>query len=216
MTSIEYVPELYKKYVGPSANTIFDIGSRDGNDANHLSNELDAKNVYIFECHPTCFYRIKEKYPNFKNIKIAVSNYTGSSSFNAVMTDDIELGVSSLKDRNDDWYTSRNVEKVTVQVDTIFNLINKHKIQIPIDLVKIDVEGCSYEVLEGFSSYIKEVKMFHIEVEEFQIWENQKVAEDVSQLMEKNDFVLVDNRYFGERVSDQLWVNKRFILSDSF
>ena len=215
MPDINYLPGLYKQYVSKTADVVFDIGSRDGDDANFMAESLKASNVYIFECHPTCFYRIKNKYPQYNNIKSAVSNFTGESTFNSVMTDDIEMGVSSLKDRNDNWYEVRNVQKITVQVDTMKNLIESNNIKRPIDLVKIDVEGCSYEVLEGFEEYLEDVKMFHIEVEEQQIWEEQKLVSDVSSLLEGAGFVLVDHRYYGPGVADTVWVNRRYMKSDS-
>jgi FkbM family methyltransferase len=207
---INYLPSLYKEYIDSPSPTVFDIGSRDGDDAHFMAESLGASNVYIFECHPTCFYRIKNKYPQYNNIKIAVSNFTGESTFNSVMTNDIELGVSSLKDRYDDWYKVRDVNKITVNVDTMKNLIDKHNIELPIDLVKIDVEGCSYEVLEGFGEYLQQVKMIHVEVEEYQIWEEQKLASDVSTILTDNGFKMVDHRYYGHQVADDVWVNLRY------
>lgn len=211
MPSIDYVPEFYRKHFGTHANTIFDIGSRDGHDAKFMSDELNAKSVYIFECHPECFYRISKEYPQFNNINIAVSNFVGKSSFNAVYTNDIEMGVSSLKDRLDDWYVVRNAAKVEVNVSTMKNLIEQYNIPTPIDMVKIDVEGCSYEVLEGFGEYLKDVKMFHMEVEEVAIWEGQKLVEDVIKIMSDNDFILIDNRYYGTNVADHIWINKKYL-----
>lgn len=215
MPSIDYVPDFYRKYFGDTAAIVFDIGSRDGDDAYYMSKELNATDVYIFECHPECFYRIQKKYPDFHNIEVAVSNFVGKSTFNAVLTNDIEMGVSSMKDRLDDWYIVRNTSKVTVNVSTIKDLIEEHSIVTPIDMVKIDVEGCSYEVLEGFGEYIKDVKMFHMEVEEVAIWEGQKLVEDIIGIMSDNGFKLVDNRYYGTNVADQIWINKRFLTDDS-
>jgi FkbM family methyltransferase len=214
MPSIDYVPDFYRKYFGDTANTVFDIGSRDGDDAKLLSDQLKVKNTYIFECHPECFKRIDEKYPEFNNIRIAVSNFTGQSIFNAVYTNDIEMGVSSMKDRNDDWYDVRNADRITVNVDTIKNLIDFYKIPRPIDLVKIDVEGCTFEVLEGFEQYLDEVKMFHMEVEEVAIWQGQHLFDEIISLMINHDFVLVDNRYYGPHSADHVWINKRF-MNDS-
>lgn len=215
MPSVDYVPDFYRKYFGETASIVFDIGSRDGDDANFLCEELNATDVYIFECHPECFARIQSKYPSFHNINIAISNFIGQSSFNAVYTNDIEMGVSSMKDRIDNWYDIRNASRITVDVSTMENLIEQYSIQTPIDMVKLDVEGCSYEVLEGFGEYIKDVKMFHMEVEEVSIWEGQKLVDDVIKLMSDNNFRLVDNRYYGENVADHIWVNNRFIEDDS-
>ena len=52
-----------------------------------------------------------------------------------------------------------------------------------IDLVKIDVEGATYEVLESFGSDINKLKFIHLEAEYVQFWQNQKLYSDVSNLL---------------------------------
>jgi FkbM family methyltransferase len=209
MTSIKYLPELYRKYFSEKASVIFDIGSRDGDDAAFLSKSLNTDKVYIFECHPECFKNINNKYPHFNNINVAISNFCGRSNFNALYTNLGEMGISSLRNRNDDYYTSRDTRTVEVEVSTIKNMIEKYNIDCEIDLCKVDVEGCTYEVLEGFEEKIDMVKMFHLEVEEIEIWNGQKVADDIVDFMKNKNFDLVLSKRFAQSSLDLVWINKK-------
>jgi len=211
MTTIEYLPDLYRKHVGEKANIIFDIGSRDGNDAAFLSEELSCSQTYVFEAHPECYKYIKENHPQLNVFHVAVSNFTGTTEFNAIYTNLLEAGISSMRDRNDNYYTNQDTRKIEVNTDTMNNLIDKIKIKTEIDLVKVDVEGCSYEVLMGFGEKIKSIKMIHIELEEVQYWKDQKLAHEVMQILKDNDFILIDQKYFTENSVDQVWLNKKYL-----
>lgn len=207
MNHLLYLVDLYKKYIGPFAPTVIDIGSRDGNDAKYLAEMLLSKNIYTFEANSICYLLIKNKYPDFHNIYCAVSDYKGFSTFNCVESNDWDaVGTSSLKDRTDSWYEGK-VRKVEVPVDRMDNLIDKYSITTPIDLVKIDTEGCSFEVLMGFGERISDVNMFHIENETYEYWKDQKLAKDVEEFLISKNFKMIDSKNFGEHSVDEVWIN---------
>ena len=211
MNSLYYLVEIYRSHIGTTAKTILDIGSRDGNDANYLSQELFSKNVYTFEANSKCLSLINDNYPNFNNIYGAVSNYDGTAMFNRVDSPDWDaVGTSSLRDRTDTWYQGKS-EKVSVPVKRMDTLILKHSIPAPMDLVKIDTEGCSFEVIEGFGENIADVKMIHVENETYGYWKDQKLSDDVSELLLSKKFLLVHSQKFGENSVDQVWVNDNLL-----
>jgi len=211
MSNLAYLVDLYKTNIGETADTIFDIGSRDGNDAKYLADSLSAKNVFTFEANPDCYALIENSYPDFKNIYGAISNYKGSASFNMVVSSDWEaVGTSSLKDRNDDWYSDK-ARKIIVPVNTIKNFMEDQGVTEMIDLVKIDTEGCSFEVLEGFGDKISNVKLFHVENETFEYWEGQKLANEVGELLSKKGFVPIHSYNFGVNSVDEVWINGNLI-----
>ncbi|GAG05100.1 unnamed protein product, partial [marine sediment metagenome] len=77
-----------------------------------------------------------------------------------------------------------------------------------IDICKIDVEGGSYEILEGFGKYLNYIKFLHVESERIQYWENQKLTEDIFNLLE-NNFIRLSNSYnSNEKQIDSIFVNK--------
>lgn len=207
MNNLQYLVDLYREHVATTAPIVIDIGSRDGNDAQFLSDNLLSKNVYTFEANSKCHLLIKNTYPQFNNIYCAVSDYKGFAMFNRVYSKDWDVvGTSSLKDRTDSWYDDK-AEKVKVPVNRMDNLIFKHSIHTPMDLVKVDTEGCSFEVLVGFGENISDVKMFHIENETYQYWQDQKLAKDVSEFLSSKNFTMIDSKQFGDYSVDEVWIN---------
>lgn len=76
-----------------------------------------------------------------------------------------------------------------------------------VDLLKIDVEGATDEVLAGFGDRLKDVKAMHIECEHVCIWEGQKVYRDVEELLNSQGFVLVHTKIVWPPF-DCIWVRK--------
>jgi FkbM family methyltransferase len=207
MNPLKCVVDAYNKYFEDPAKTILEIGSRDGHDAYYLYLKLKAHKAYTFEANPSCYKVINLNYPEFHNIYGAVSNFTGQSTFNMVESSDWDaVGTSSLKDRNDSWYDGRAI-KITVDVDTMHKYIINYNIKPPFDVVKVDVEGCSYEVLEGFGKFIKDIKVLHVENETMQYWNDQKLADEVGQMLISKGFFLEHQERFGENSVDEVWVN---------
>ena len=206
-------------------NNIFEIGSLHGDDANYMKNCLGADKVYIFEAHPIHAENTKNKYPEFVVVNNAVTNESKIFDFNAVSSIQGNLGMSSLRDKseimeninnNNGYYDNEKYNKIQVQGIRMDDWINENNIE-NIDVCKIDVEGCSYECLEGFGSKINIIKFIHIECEHIECWKDQKLYNDVKELLEKNNFKLLQlnicgPRWAPEQQSDSIWINKNIIL----
>jgi FkbM family methyltransferase len=186
----------------------FEIGCRDGDDANYVTEHLGIKNVYCFEPNPRLFSEIKLKYPSFNVYPFAISDYDGEASFNAIRGDyglDIQ-GVSSLKKRTDDLYEGK-IDVITVPVLKFSSFIEQNNIS-HIDLVKIDVEGLTLEVLQGFGKYLNKTKMIHLEAEHHQYWEGQYLYKDIKQFLRSNFIEIYDSGVSSLNQSDHIWINK--------
>lgn len=212
MSNLHCVVNSYNNHFkGQRVANVLEIGSRDGHDAYFLFLKFNPLNVYTFEANPDCHQIIKNNYPGFNNIYGAVSNFTGEASFNMVTSNNWEaVGTSSLKDRTDSWYDGKS-SKITVPVDTMQNYIKNNSINPPFDIVKIDTEGCSYEVIEGFGKKIHQVKVIHVENETHAYWSEQKLAHEVSELLQSKGFFKDYEENFGENSVDEVWINGNFI-----
>lgn len=187
--------------------TIMEIGSMDGKDANTLSEFFETKDVYIIEAHPTFSKQINERYPYFMVSNIAASNENGKFIFNSVTSDSVNLGMSSLLKREED-YPSYDIvyeplEVTCLRMDDYCGIMNIDAV----DLLKIDVEGFSYEVLEGFGDTLDIVKCIHVECEHEPVWKGQKLYPDVERLLIEKGFIPVSMR-IGFPQSDSVWVRK--------
>jgi FkbM family methyltransferase len=187
--------------------TFMEIGSRDGHDTKHVADywKLNPEDCYIIEAYPALCDRIKEMYPQFNTFSFAASNEIGTVEFNAVPLSYNEntIGVSSMLNRGDMPY-----EKITVQANTITNFLDYLGLE-GIDLIKIDVEGFTQEVLDGFGDKLQNIKAFQIETEKWQSWEGQKIHDEIVEFMESKGFTLLSKYDAWISQYDCLFINNK-------
>lgn len=189
-------------------NNIFEIGSLNGNDAVFLCEffSIDRKNVFVFEPHPVYNKNIKKKYSEINVFDYAIGDKDEDGvPFHAIRTDIKQnQGVSSLLSRNDNReYDITIVEKK--RFDSVFNELTSE-----IDVLKIDVEGVSYEVLSGFGNKLRNVKIIHIECEHKEIWKGQKLYSDCERFLINNGFTMIELKIIWPQ-SDSVWINPVYL-----
>lgn len=197
----------YKKYFGNTANIIIDIGTRDGDDAEYFREKLNGREVYAFDANPIAVKETKKRYPDFVVIERAVSNYDGVTKFSQIVSEDKDLeGCSSIVRVHDvaGRGTSVEIEVPVIRMDTFFEGLGLDKV----DIVKVDTEGFSFEVIDGMGKHIHNVKLFHLETETFKRHEGHRNNLEVRSFMESKGFKLVDLSYqWGPTIEDQVWIN---------
>jgi len=218
--------ESYKKEFNSEPTSILEIGSRDGDSAEELRElaNIDSKSVYIVEPHPLCFKNIMYKYPEVHTYPFAISDEIRAIDFNAIphKFGKDTVGTSSLLKKNKEIYTQLSgltetvfdqqvnpenwIKILTVTGEILLELINKSEI----DMVKIDVEGLTYEVLDSFGPSIKKLKMLHVEVEKVEIWKNQNLYEDVKKLLTGYNFeeLYYLPMFWGGNQGDSVWIRR--------
>jgi len=182
-----------------------EIGSKDGDDSFYFKQDLnlDPKNIHIIEASPTFYDIIKNKYPDFNVHNLAAWKEDGFIEFNNAK--DLDDGRSSILNR--DIYKQDNFETVKVECNKISTFLNNNDID-SVDLVKIDVEGATLEVLYGFEHYLQSVRLLQVETEQFSIWENQYTKKDVFKFLQKNNFMLLWDLDLGKTQNDSIWMKK--------
>jgi len=211
---MEPVVEKYKKYFGDTANTIIDVGTRDGDDAEFLRKRLSAENVYAIDANPLAIIDAKAKYPNFNVFETAISNYDGMTKFVQIVSEDKDhAGSSSIE--NYSFFKDAEYNTIEVPVTRMDTFINDNGLSDTIiDVVKVDIEGYTHEFLEGLGEYIKNVKLFHLETETFYRHHQHKTNNHIINFMINSGFLLCDVQYqWGEGIQDQIWINPNYIVS---
>ena len=206
---LEPLVTYYRKHFGALARTIIDIGSRDGNDAKYLQRALNGQKIIAIEADPSSAAGIGKAYPEFKVWCTGVSNFNGTSSFQKVISEnEDERGSSSLKSsRVESWY---EFELIQIPVTTMIDLLRMNSMQNEIlDVVKVDCEGYTFQILDGFGDLLKNVKIFHLETEISSTHSDHLDTQGISDFMAKNNFALVDtSSEWGYGIIDQVWVNR--------
>jgi FkbM family methyltransferase len=201
--------DMVKQFFKPK--TFMEIGSKDGQDTKYIAEyfQIDKDKAYIIEANKYCHDEIEAellKTPYATLIFGAASNTDGEVEFNCVISEDKELvGVSSIKKSM--VINNLQYQQTIVPSFRLENLIKEHNIE----LLKIDVEGHAYEVLEGIGQQLQHVKAIQIETEITHAFENQKLDEQVHNYLQKNNFVLVDKQRCWAAQYDCLYVHKTLL-----
>ena len=208
---LDPIVDKYKQYFDNEASVIFDVGSRDGDDAAYLMDRLGAEHVYAIDANPIAIEQIKDKHPDFNTFFTAVSEYDGTTEFVQIVSDDKDhAGSSSIE--NYSFFEEATYNTITVPITRMDTFIEKHGLQETIlDVVKVDIEGYSYEFIMGMGEYVNNVKLFHLETEMFDRHPGHKNNNLVIDLMTERGFLLCHTSYQWENIQDQIWINSNFV-----
>lgn len=195
----------YNHYFGKTERpVVWEVGSRDGKDAVELAKRIyeGDKNwfwvnstIVCFEPNPDQAKIIKKNYPEVEVLELAASNKAGVQSFRVYHGDEGAVGSSSL---NLNWkekdFKGHIIRVTTTRLDSLVNET--------VDIMKIDVEGYSLQVLEGLGRKLKQIKVIHVETE---TWTGSDKA--VERFMKTRGWTLVDVAEEWSGMPDQVWLN---------
>jgi FkbM family methyltransferase len=177
--------------------TIVEVGALDGEDS-----------VYFKQCFPNAkvvaFEGLKENWEAVTPegvawLNVVIASYDGETTYHVKHTN----GIHGIYDRGAIYGT----EKRTVpcyRLDSIFDTT--------IDMMKIDVEGATYDVFEGMGSLLDTVKIMHIETEDVPYFAGQKkLHKEVYEFLLNRGFTCL--RTEGARIQhgsqyDSVWIKK--------
>ena len=207
---LSYFVDLIQRRTTIKPSSLVEIGSMHGLDTVELSHQFSvpACNVQVLEPHPALFPLVVKAVRGIAFVhQIAASDRDGVATFTMIMPGGgRNPGKSSLLSRDDsqgDGY--EQVQVPTLRMDTFMYRYKLAKI----DVLKLDVEGFTYEVLDGFGARLKDVGVMHIECEHIPIWNNQRVYADVERLLIQHGFGMLAFRTVWPQ-SDSVWVQNQF------
>ena len=213
----------YMKYFYDEDNksnlVVYDVGSRDGRDGMELTNRIvpniDYQDIVLIEPNPIQAEYIRKTYPDATVLELAASNVNGTHEYVQIISDNIDvIGTSSLDIHHlDTKQGEKNIIKVeTRRLDDIIEDLGHEYI----DIMKIDTEGYSYQVLDGLGEAIHKVKVFHIETEtkliEDIVPEGHKDNLEIFEFMRDKGFLCYAlESEWGDWNQDQVWVNAEML-----
>lgn len=133
-------PDLNEKSI------VFDLGGYKGDFAYYIHEKYKCK-VYLFEPHPNFYEHCLNRFMN--NDQITVLNY-------GLLDKDGEFNLTHAKDGSS-FYTNPNLkitQEIKCKVKEFFGVLEELQIS-EIDLMKINIEGGEYPLLQHISSKLK-------------------------------------------------------------
>lgn len=204
-TWLDPLIQNYLAYFGAKEKpVVWEVGSRDGKDAEEIARRIYTGDpnwfwtnarVVALEANAEQAKIIEKNYPEIEVMAIAASNQKGEAPFMVYAGDEGAVGSSSLNLRWKEDDLQGHV--IRVPIDRLDNLIGDEKI----DIMKIDTEGHSLEVIEGLGDKLKQVKVFHIETEN---WTDSAIK--MRAFMSSHGYILVDDTAQYGGMPDQVWV----------
>lgn len=194
---------IIKQYPNlPNPLIVYDIGSRDGQDARQMHHSLPNTVTYAFEAHPFEYAIHKNANADINWINMAIYDRDGEIAF---YPKSIGSGIHSIRDRGSEFGTGQ----MLVPCQKMATFLRENGLNAP-HVVKVDVEGCSLEVLKSFDEYINDVLFFHMESEEEQYFSGQFLQDTVFSYLEAKGFVKVMySTTEGSNQHDSVWVSSK-------
>lgn len=186
--------QIMGKVLKRSSNCV-DVGCHKGSVLIGMLRNAPAGQHFAFEPIPDLADRLRQRFPTVRVHQLALSDAAGSATFQHIES---EPGYSGFR-RMGYVPDSAVVKQIEVRVDTLDHVLPP---DLPITLIKIDVEGAQLQVLKGATETIRRNKPFIV-------FEHGKSAEEAYGIRSEQvfDFLTGD---CGLRVSLlDAWLNGR-------
>jgi FkbM family methyltransferase len=185
---------------------IVEVGSLDGGDSMFFRKHFPNANIYAIEGLPDNYNKYLKDNKEIKAFNIVICDYIGEIKFYVKNIN----GRHGIYDRGQQ-YGTKIIELPCITLDTFCVSNNIPKI----DILKIDVEGATLNVLKGMKSILSKVQIMHIETETYPFFEGQSLHDEVVSFLNNHNFSLVDISKVeiqreiqrGRFQMDSVWIN---------
>ena len=156
---------LIKSLMGNQNLTIFDIGAHHGESIEAFNKYFESPRIFSFEPFKQSFEILSLKESMLSNTKIfnfGFSNFNGKGTFYSYIdpkNPNISAVNSTLQLNNENFVPSySDNQKVECEFMKLDTFVEKNNISY-IDLLKIDVQGAEFKVIEGATNSLKNNKI---------------------------------------------------------
>lgn len=160
----ENVLSLLQNRMSGKMPTIFDVGANVGDYALSSQSIFPDARIYCFEPSPSAFAMLRRNLRKYENIKIRNIGLSDSSKKMNLFSNKKGSGFGSVYQRRLDHIGLKLSHKETIHLETLQDVCKKEKVRT-IDLLKLDVEGHEYSVLQGAKGLLESGKIGMIQFE---------------------------------------------------
>jgi len=168
----------------PEAKVIFDIGACIGTVSLNLHKNFPDATIYSFEPIEETFKQLQENTRHISTIK-RFKYAAGDTNNTLTIPIYAEATINTLKKAD---YNDAPIASEVISVVRLDDFVDKNSIS-EIDILKIDVEGFEFEVLNGLGDFLQKVKCIVVEVGYIRSTTKTHFSE-MESFMEDNGFYL--------------------------
>lgn len=214
-TSVAQIVRCVREFTLPSftVKNIVEIGAFDATDSYNLAHEfyVPHENVFVVEPNPEQHAEIEAEFPMMNLIKKVIDNKAGTVPFYSYNVNGVDAEgarASSSSQKRTDQAMLHNPTVYDVEAITGKELLKECELD-QISILKIDVEGTAYEVLQGFGNILGDIQVIQIETDLKPICEGQtKLHDDVANQLLNAGFICYEVRRHWDIMLDSLWIHK--------
>jgi len=171
-------------------NFFIEAGALNATFSRKIARILPETKVIAIEANPNNYSKICSKpYPENMSVyhKAVIEEFSKEVSFFIKKNSETAGNNSLLKKKRlkDDLYEEVKVEGI--RLDTLLDLNNIDESSTV--CLWVDLEGMGYEGLKSMGTRLKQCKAIYIEVEDNQIWKDQKTSKDILEFMTEQGFI---------------------------
>jgi FkbM family methyltransferase len=146
-----FYEDIYAHCYLDNFETVIDLGANVGLFSLYMLKKHNCKRIYAVEPTKKAFSQLSNSLSDERNAsvhKLAIHNFEGTSKIKSVEDN------STISGFIDDVhpYTHHNMNEEEVDVVTLSRFMNDHNLD-HVDLIKIDIEGCEYDVIDSLSDF---------------------------------------------------------------
>lgn len=186
--------------------TIVEIGALDAQDSQYFKKVFPAATVYAIEALPDNHDKYLKDLKDIVCINAVVSNINGEVAFYKKEIN----GIHSIYNRGNE-YGSEVINLPSYRFETLAEMKGINNV----DMLKLDVEGATIEVLEGMGDLLSDIKIMHLESESYPFFEGQKLHNEVMKYLEEKGFSMIELTSFpiqpGRLQYDSIWINNTYL-----
>ncbi|CAG5087340.1 FkbM family methyltransferase [Parvicella tangerina] len=141
------VGQILTKVLTDETSAYIDVGCHRGEILKMALKLAPKGEHFAFEAIPVYYQRLEREFGKMVNLShCAITNYVGETTFNYVESNPMFSGI-----KRRDYPKSEKITEITIPTNTLDNALQ----DCPnIDLIRIDVEGAEFDVLDGAKKII--------------------------------------------------------------
>ena len=176
------------------AGNFLEIGAYEASTARRLADKCPQTWCMAFEADPMVFNKFRgqnvdgNELGNFAYVNKAVAARPGVMDFHKQVESASDIPAEFLPNNSLRRKSDTLTEVVPIECTSVDEILAE---RTGTSILRIDVEGTCFEVLQGAASSLSSVSVIYAEVEDYEIWMGQRTVFDVYGFLDAYNFIPV-------------------------